>query len=242
MRPIHENAEIGCTDARPIHENAEIGCGNSRSMDKIKITPHAEVDSTLGGPSSQTKVENAMSDIPIEFLVGPRPQSLPDSIRQVSNASAGFCRSWLQSEFDDAEATSEEAFGLLDHIQNELLRHRDTQSKHSTWNASPLKAALSVVIGRLITPATPSDKTAFEAQALGSGSLPAGSATIDLTLSAALNKLKHRSTNVVNFAVSQPGTHVLFVFTLGGMGQPDTICSFDVQEFCKACKNAAQLV
>jgi len=184
-----------------------------------------------------------MSDHFNEFLVvRGRPQSLPDSIRQVSNLSAGFCRSWLANELDDAYATSEEAFGLMDHIQNELLRHRDAQSKAPTWNTSPLNTALSVTIGKLISPVTPIDKTAFLGQAIGSGSLPAGAATTPLTLSVALTKLKHRDTNRVNFTVSPPGTHLLVVFTPSGMGQPDTLCSFDVQEFCSACKAAAQLL
>ena len=179
----------------------------------------------------------------IDFMVAPMastPRTLTESIRQVGNASAGFCRSWLAKNESDAIATSEEAFGFLDHIQNELLRHRDRQSKMPNWDASPLNAALNANIGELLEPATVNDKKTFQAQQVGLGILPRASQAVPLTLKTALNKLKHRDTNAVNFTASS--THTLFIFTQGGMNKPDSISSFDIQVFCDACKVAAQAV
>ena len=70
--------------------------------------------------------------------------------------------------------------------------------------------------------------------------MPAHAKLGPLTLVEALNKLKHRDTKAVNFTVSPSGNHVLFIFTIGGMGKPDSIASFDLDVFCNACKMAAQ--
>lgn len=183
-----------------------------------------------------------MTNRHIEFLVTPTsfaPRSLPESIRQVGNLSAGFCRSWVSDEIIDAQATSEEAFQFLDHIQNELLRHRDEKAKLPGWPSDPLKTALDATVGHLLDPATPNDKTFFLALPPGEGALPAGASLVPLTLAAALNKLKHRSTSAVNFTVSPAGAHTLYIFTNAGMGKLDTISSFDIHAFCTACKAAA---
>ncbi len=183
-----------------------------------------------------------MTDRYTEFLVAATntpPKSLPESIRQVGNLSAGFCRSWLSNEINDALATSEEAFQLLDHIQNELLRHRDEKAKLPSWSTSPFKAALDATVGDLLNPATPSDKSLFLSLSPGAGALPSSTTPAELTLAAALNKLKHRSTSAVNFTASSSGAHVLYIFTKAGMGKPDTISSFDIHVFCNACKVAA---
>jgi len=180
-----------------------------------------------------------------EFLVfpnAPAPRTLSESIRLVSNASAGFCKSWLKKDIPDALATSEEAFGLLDHIQNEILRHRDRLAKLPSWQGSPLQVALQTQVGDLIDPASETDMKAFQAQAIGSGSMPVGATIKELRLVDALNKLKHRSSNTVNFTVSSNAQHTLFFFTLAGMGHPDTISSFDVENFCRACKTAVVAV
>jgi hypothetical protein len=184
-----------------------------------------------------------MTDRFFDFMVAPTgsaPRTLTECIRQVGNASAGFCRSWLAHDISDAEATSEEAFELLDHIQNELLRHRDKQSKLTNWQTSPLNAALNVTIGQLLEPASANDKLTFLSQPLGSGIFPSPSLAVPLTLVMALNKLKHRDTNDVNFTVTN--THTLFIFTNAGMNKPDSISSFDVQGFCNFCKLAAQAI
>lgn len=176
-----------------------------------------------------------------EFLVAANnsaPRSLPESIRQVGNLSAGFCRSWLSNEIPDALTTSEEAFQLFDHIQNELLRHRDEKSKLPGWPSDPFKVALDATVGDLIDAASAADKAFFQSLAPGAGALPPGASLAPLTLSTALNKLKHRSTSAVNFTASSSGAHVLYIFTNAGMGKPDTISGFDVHVFCGACKAA----
>lgn len=176
-----------------------------------------------------------------EFLVAATnsvPRSLPESIRQVGNLSAGFCRSWLSNEIPDALTTSEEAFQLFDHIQNELLRHRDEKSKLPGWSSDPFKVALDATVGDLLDPASPADKAFFQLCSPGAGALPPGTSPASLTLAAALNKLKHRSTSAVNFTASPSGAHVLYIFTNAGMGKQDTISSFDVHVFCGACKIA----
>lgn len=178
------------------------------------------------------------------FLVAPSgsvPRTLLGSIRDVGNASAGFCRSWRAKDLESAGATSEEAFSYLDHIQNELLRHRDEKSKQAGWDKSPYFSVLSTPVGKLLQPASEDDKAAFVSRKTGEGQMPEHSAE-PLSLNDALNKLKHRATNLVNFAISADGAHELFIFTTAGMGKPDSISTFDVETFCRACKEAAGLL
>lgn len=180
-----------------------------------------------------------------EFLVAATsssPGSLPESIRQVGNLSAGFCRSWLANENDDALATSEEAFQLLDHIQNELLRHGEEKSKLPCWSADPFKMALDEAVGVLLDPVTQSDMAYFRSLARGAGALPPDASPVSLTLAVALNKLKHRNTSATNFSISSSGTHVLYIFTPAGMGKSDTISSFDIRVLCCACKIAMNAI
>jgi hypothetical protein len=186
-----------------------------------------------------------MTNRNIGFLVAPTasaPKSLPEAIRQVGNLSAGFCRSWLSGDKSNALLTSEDAFQLFDHIQNEILRHRDVKAKLTTWTNDPFKAALDAIVGEIIDPASPEHKVFFQSQSLSLGTLPSGTCPAQLNLATALNKLKHRSTSDVNFTAAASGDHVLYIFTNGGMGKQDTICSFDVQVFCAACKVAAQAI
>jgi hypothetical protein len=182
-----------------------------------------------------------MTNRSFDFLVaavGTTPKSLPESIRQVGNLSAGFCRSWLARDMDDALATSEEAFQLLDHVQNELLRHRDDKSKIGGWASDPFKAALDIQVGSLLSPASPADRVFFDSCARGAGAMPPGTVPGALSLVQALNKLKHRRRSAVNFTAAPSGAHVLYIFTNAGSGQPDAIASLDIQDFCNACKSA----
>ena len=154
-----------------------------------------------------------MANRPTEFLVAATnsaPRSLPESIRQVGNLSTGFCRSWLSNERPDALTTSEEAFQLFDHIQNELLRHRDEKSKLPGWLSDPFKVALDVSVGDLLDPASQNHKAFFQSRSLGAGALPPGASLAPLTLVTALNKLKHRSTSAVNFTAAPSGAHILY--------------------------------
>jgi len=177
-----------------------------------------------------------------EFLIDPSgkpPCTLPELIRQVANSSAGFSRSWTAGDLDDAHATSAEAFSCLDHIQNELLRHRDEKSQLIDWRASPFNAALNATIGSLVEPVLPAEKAAFLVQDVGTGSIPSSATVGALTLAAALNKLKHRKVSGVNFSIAN-ASHTLYFLTYAGMGRPDSLSGFDVQTFCNACKVAVR--
>lgn len=162
------------------------------------------------------------------------PCAIPD-ISPNKRASQGILT-------QDAIATSEEAFQLLDHIQNELLRHRDDKSNMGGWAADPFKAALDKPVGSLLSPANPADKMFFDSCATGAGTMPPGAVLTALTLVQALNKLKHRRTSAVNFTVATSGAHVLYIFTNAGSGQPDTISTFNIQDFCIACKTAVTAI
>ena len=180
----------------------------------------------------------------MQFLVNPNgnpPQTLPESFRKLLNLSSGFCRSWTNQDLSDAQATSEEAFELLDHIQNELLRHRDDKKSDPNWSSHPLKVALSVQVGNLIKNATP-HKQNFLSLSPGSGALPASVPVEPLSLEVALNKLKHRAYIAVNFSVTNSNNHLLYIFTNAGMGQPDSISELNMDVFCDVGKQAASAI
>ncbi len=186
-----------------------------------------------------------MSDRYIDFMVsatGAAPRTLHESIRLLGNASSGFCRSWGAGDYVDAEATSQEAFGLLDHIQNELLRRRDDRRNEVGWQGSALQIALAAPVGSLVEPTTPAIEAAFKLQPVGNGAIPAGCSLQRLKLADALNKLKHRSSNTVNFTSTEDGSHQLVILTLAGSGRPNSLSSFEVRAFCAACRMAAGAV
>ncbi|QQM62978.1 hypothetical protein JG479_09375 [Pseudoalteromonas sp. LC2018020214] len=180
----------------------------------------------------------------MQFLVNPNgnpPQTLPESFRKLLNLSSGFCRSWTTQELSDAQATSEEAFEVLDHIQNELLRHRDDKRNAPNWSSHPLKVALSLPVGSLIKNAT-SYKQNFLSLSPGNGALPASVPVEPLSLEVALNKLKHRASIAVNFSITNSNSHSLYIFTNAGMGQPDSISEFNMDVFCNVGKQAANAI
>jgi hypothetical protein len=181
-----------------------------------------------------------------EFLVdltGKSPRNLKDSIRRVHNASAGFKQSWAVGDQHEAYETSQEAFEHLDYIQNELLRQRDVlKGNQATWATSPFNAALSNAVGNFQNNVTPNDRVWFFGLPLGQGAMSTGVTPTALSLEKALNKLKHRDTMAINFSLSASGSHILYLFTNAGMGQPDSISEIDVASFCSVCKLAAQHV
>jgi len=180
------------------------------------------------------------------FLValnGQSPRNLRDSIRCVGNASLGFIESWLSADVTSAEETSHEAFGHLDYIASELLRQRDVKRRQvATWAASPLKAALSAPVGRLMASVSPQDLTWLQAQQRGAGGFPSGIVPTPLSLGTALTKLKHRDTVTVNFLVGSPRSHLLYTVTTPGMGQATSVAEVDISKLCNACKAAASHV
>lgn len=186
-----------------------------------------------------------MRERPIEFLIDPlgkAPRNLRDSIRKVGNASHGFRSSWLSGHAQDAFETSQEAFVELDYIQNELLRQRDAHKSRPNWTGSLFDQALQVHVGNICTPLSPQSTAWFQSLAVGACSLPSNDQAIPLQLGVALNKLKHRTTSVLNFSLPSPGGHLLYVLTVAGMGQPATLCEIDIQLFCSSCSAAANHV
>ncbi len=178
------------------------------------------------------------------FVVAPFgsvSRALLDSIRDLRNASAGFRTSWRANDFVSAVATSAEGFGYLDHVQHELLRHRDEKSTKAGWKESAFCLALSVKVGELLQPTSEDDKAQFASRGPGKGYMPEG-ATEPLSLNDALYKIKQRATSVVNFAVSSGDVHELFIFTPEDMGKSAAISKFDLEQFCGACKAAAKLL
>jgi len=180
----------------------------------------------------------------LQFLKNPNgnpPQTLPESFRKLSNLSAGFCRSWTNQDLPDAQATSAEAFELLDHIQNELLRYRDDKRSDANWNSHPLKLALSGHVGVLVNNATP-HKQSFLSLSPGAGALPASVQVKPLSLEVALNKLKHRDSTAGNFSITNSNNHLLYVFTNAGMGHSDSISELNMDVFCNIGKQAVSAI
>ena len=186
-----------------------------------------------------------MSERFTEFLIdrtGSSPRNLGDSIRRVQNCSAGFRESWNLGNQHDAFQTSQEAFEHLDYIQNEILRQRDVRRNNSSWSTSPFNSALNISVGTFLLDISTAEKNWFTSLNDGDGAMPSGSNPTVLSLGTALNKLKHRSTSVFNFSLPASGGHLLHVFTVAGMGQPDALSEINLQSFCSACKTAASLI
>jgi len=180
-----------------------------------------------------------------QFLVNPQgtaPKTLEEAIVLLEKSSIDFCSSWKNSNIQLARKTSEEAFTALDHIQNELLRHRDEKQQNQNWTNSSFKLALDIKVGDLVNNISVVQKSAFSVLPAGSAILPANSSPNDLTLVKALNKLKHRSPKNVNFTVDSTNKHTLFIFTNGGMGQSSSISKFDLKTLCDACKVVSNII
>lgn len=189
--------------------------------------------------------QRMMSKRPIGFLVnanGKAPRNLHDSIRKVGNASHGFRSSWKSGEYQDAFETSQEALAELDYIQSELLRRRDAAKVLENWAGSPLDTALKSTVGKICSPLSDSGEKWFQGLGPGKGALPANTSHSVLTLGVSLNKIKHRATSVLNFALPDKCGHLLYVLTQEGMGQPATLCEVDIQLFCACCRSAANHV
>lgn len=184
-----------------------------------------------------------MPDRFINFMVPVTGPTLIETIKSLRKSSSDFCLSLGKDKETSAATISQEAFGFLDHIGNELLRCRDSVPK-TEWVGSPLVAALDAVVGTLIEPTTTKIEEDFYSQGIGCGAMPDGAPISQLKLAVALNKLKHRSSNTrsVNFRVSNGSAHELYIFTIGVGRKNNSISSFDVQALCCACLVAANAV
>jgi len=180
-----------------------------------------------------------------QFLVNPQglaPKTLKEAIVLLEKSSSDFCSQWKNSNILQAVKTSEQAFNALDHIQNELLRHRDEKKENQNWDNSTFKLALDQKVGDFVNNISPVQKCIFSALSDGNATLPTNSVLSDLTLVKALNKLKHRSPKDVKFTVDETNKHTLFIFTNAGMGQPHSISKFDLKMLCDACKVASNIL
>lgn len=186
---------------------------------------------------------NPMSNFRPEFLTalpqGP-PRTLVEAISRLRKQSRDFTSFWNECQIEEASKVSEDAFSMLDHIQNEILRHRDIQAKSPDWSASELKQCLERHVGIIVSSLSVADKERFFSLAQGEGRLPIDCETVPLTLAKALNKLKHRNI-LINFRL-ESGKHILCVFTVGGMGNSDSLCEFDVEGLCIACEATAERI
>lgn len=193
--------------------------------------------------SSKHKENVFVSNDYTGFLVNPdgKPsKNLADAIRKVGNASVAFTHSWLDSNFDDARATSQEAFEHLDFILSEFLRHRDDQWQHkASWETSSLYSALTVTVGKLVTGISDADEEWFRSLSQGNGALPAGHSPSVLDLETALNKWKHHDPIAVNFSVSLPYQHRLYWLTAASKGKATALIEIDVSLFCEKSKTVA---
>lgn len=167
------------------------------------------------------------------------PKSIEEAVRLLKNSSLGFCSSWSDGHLEDAQKTSEEAFEMLDHIGNELLRRRDDFKKLNKWASSQYKLAMLESIGEIVKLTPPDEEGNFFQTSVGQAEFPAGYIQTNLALEHALNKLKHKVSDGINFNISDTGEHYLFVLTGSGMGQPATISKIHIKTFCNVCKKAS---
>jgi len=180
----------------------------------------------------------------MDFLAnktGTSPKTLQESFRKLKNLSSGFCDSWINNDFDDAAITSGEALELLDHIQNELLRHRDDNKALPNWAGHPLRSILSLPVGKFINDSSEYKSTFFSYKE-GEAAIPNSAITTTLNLEQALNKLKHRVSQAVNFSISSTNTHMIYIYTNSGMGHPDSISELNINEFCHVGKQASNSI
>jgi len=168
------------------------------------------------------------------------PRTIEESIRLLKNASVGFCDSWLDGDIDEAKETSVEAFEILDHIQNELLRRRDDLKKENRWSDSQYKVAMGEVVGEIVAIESQQHETNFLQNPVGDASFPDEAIPETLTMEKALNKLKHRVSHGINFNISPAKEHYLYIFTSSGMGQPAAISKIHMKKFCQKCKSASK--
>lgn len=123
-----------------------------------------------------------------------------------------------------------------------MLRQRGAAKNLANWVGSSLDSALQVAVGRICSPLLAPDESWFQNLVLGQGALPSTTPNSILTLGTSLNKLKNRTTSVLNFALPAAGGHMLYVLTQAGMRQPATLCEIDIDLFCRCCGSTANHV
>lgn len=170
-----------------------------------------------------------------------KPNSLPDMIALLRNASALFRAAWSAGDEDQAARASQQAMKAFDHICNVFLRTRDDARGHIP--AADLFRYMQRDFGLLVSPVTRAEQQQNSSHPAnhGNGRLPGRSEPYKpAKLHAAFNKIKHRNDQYSNFRIEKD-RHIL---TVAGdrSGKPDYVFEFDVVEFCDVCDQGRHLI
>lgn len=181
----------------------------------------------------------------IGFIIPPTTSTkgeLEEDINELAELSKSFVDNWSRKNEKEALIVSQKALKLLENIINKILRLRDDYRENNHPNERNLNKALKASVGQLYEGVKKKDKDSFTESKPGESILPSGFGPKVLTLEKALNKLKHRNVESMNFLISEPSGHQLVVFTHKAMGQPDAISVITIEDFCNACKVAAKAI
>ncbi len=181
----------------------------------------------------------------ISFLTGGgsgSPPTIGESIYQLENTSVLFLTAWLRTpiDFSRAARASQEGMLYLDHIVNEIMRTRDQMQSDGCYAGSPLEDQLNIARAFSVSPVTRVQQDALSALGAGNGMLP--SAGLPLTMEKLLNKIKHRRVTSTNFRVGAAGEHFFLIGVDKPSRLPDSIVEFVVGDFCKHCREIAEII
>ncbi len=176
-----------------------------------------------------------------EFLIGhnaPSPSSLPDAIGTLEDASTVFLNRWRKGELQRAGDVSKEAMVVLDFIAAELLREKVKRKGLGTYANSQFASKMSALCGIGVTGASLADQRNMVLAGAGNGRVPPHLGTpMTLRLFQLLNKVKHRSPQLMNFRIDN-GSHIFVICPEDTGGGAEGIYEFGVEEFCKKCRLA----
>jgi len=173
------------------------------------------------------------------------PSSLADCIRELKQCSLIFMGALADSpqDFQMAHDVSNTAVQYLDHIVNEIMRHRDQLKSESAYNASPLKPLLERNAGLSVSPVTRIHQNQLPTLGSGNGNLNfIGTTASPINMVRLLNKIKHRRIDSMNFRIESPNRHALLVAVDTPSGHPDCIVEFFISDFCAHCKSIALVI
>jgi hypothetical protein len=172
-------------------------------------------------------------NMPIQFLTIPNLKTtLLEDINTIEKASDNFCIHWQAGDKNKAIEDSREASAKIQHLVNEIIQSRDSSKNRD------LKKVLNTEIGEIVKKISTSEMYFFKGLKDGEGQFPSTIQNLEkLTLIDALNKIKHADVRGVKFDILND-IHILYIFSNGNQDIPNSICKFDVKEFCSACKMA----
>jgi hypothetical protein len=177
-----------------------------------------------------------------EFLIGQNgstPSNLPAAIANLEDASMIFISRWQQRDYGRAGEVSQSAMGLFDFIANELLRERVERMGLGTYLRSPFEAEMNILCANGVTGVSVGDQQSIVSAGPGNGHVPINAGTaVTLSLDRLLNKIKHRNPKLMNFRISS-SQHIFLICPEHTSGGPEGIYEFNVEEFCRQCRAAA---